>query len=161
MAFTRELWQEIGGFPEDVFLGEDTLFDMEARRRTRPFFASDAKAIYSPRNTFRSAAHQLARYAISDGQAAVRRARMFRNAARCVLEVAALVVLPWTWIPLAAVFLIECWYAFKRDWRHLPRFGMAAIPARLAFSIAVPWIVAVNQVRGHFTSTPVANRQNA
>lgn len=161
MAFTRELWREIGGFPEQVLVGEDTLFDLEARRRTQPFFAPNAKALYHPQNTFRSAAHQLKRYAISDGQAGVRWARMFRNSVRCLLEIAAFVVLPWTWIPLACIFVLECWFAFKRDWRFLPRFGFQAIIARFAFSVAVPWIVAVNQIRGRFSSQRLTNKQNA
>jgi glycosyltransferase involved in cell wall biosynthesis len=161
MAFTRELWRQIGGFPEDVLVGEDTLFDLEARRRTRPYFALEAKALYRPQNTFRSAAHQLARYAVSDGQAGVRWARMFRNAARCLLEIATLIVLPWTWIPLAADFVLECWFAFKRDWRFLLRFGLKAVVARFAFSVAVPWIVAVNQIRGRFSSERLTNKQNA
>lgn len=161
MAFTRDLWQQIGGFPEDVLVGEDTLFDLEARRRTQPFFAANAKALYRPQNSFRSAAHQLARYAISDGQAGVRWARMFRNALRCLLEIAVLALLPWTWFPLAADFVLECWFAFKRDWRFLPRFGLNAILARFAFSLAVPWIVAVNQIRGRFSSQRLTNKQNA
>ena len=161
MAFTRDLWQQIGGFPEDVLVGEDTLFDLKARRRTQPFFATNAKALYRPQNSFRSAAHQLARYAISDGQAGVRWARMFRNALRCLLEIAVLALLPWTWIPLAADFVLECWFAFKRDWRFLPRFGLNAVLARFAFSIAVPWIVAANQIRGRFSSQRLTNKQNA
>jgi hypothetical protein len=32
--------------------------------------------------------------------------------------------------------------------------------ARLAFSVAVPWVVAVNQMRGCFTKEPLTNRQN-
>src|SRR6185437_11967416 len=110
------------------------------------------KAFYRPRNTFRSAAHQLARYAISDGQAGVRWARMLRNAARCVAEIAAAVLLAWTWIPLAVDFVLECWFAYKRDWRFLPRFGPKAILARFAFSITVPWVVAINQIRGRLSS---------
>jgi hypothetical protein len=27
--------------------------------------------------------------------------------------------------------------------------------------VAVPWVVAVNQVRGRFTKKPLSNRQNA
>ena len=161
MAFTRELWKEIGGFPQEVLVGEDTLFDLEARRRTRPFFAPNAKAFYRPRNGFRSAAHQMARYAVSDGQAGVRWARMFRNAARCLAEVAVLVLLAWTWIPLIVDFVLECWFAYKRDWRILPRFGLRAVLARFLFSIAVPWIVAVNQIRGRLSSGRLTNKQNA
>jgi len=28
MAFHKQLWERIGGFPEKVFFGEDTLFDL-------------------------------------------------------------------------------------------------------------------------------------
>lgn len=161
MGFTRELWKEIGGFPEKVLVGEDTLFDLEARRRTRPYFAPNAKALYRPGNSFHSAAHQLARYAAGDGQAGVRWARMFRNAARCLAEIAVLILLAWTWIPLAVDFAVECWFAYKRDWRFLPRFGLRAVLARFLFSIAVPWIVAVNQIRGRLSSERLTNKQNA
>ncbi len=160
MAFTKALWQRIGGFPEDVLVGEDTLFDLAARRQITPAFASNAKAIYRPLNSFRSATHQMARYAISDGQAGVRWARMFRNASRCVLQIAALIALAWSVIPLPAVLALECWYAFHRDWRFLPRFGAKAVLARFVFSVAVPWVVAVNQIRGRFSATPLTNRQN-
>jgi len=68
MAFTKALWERIGGFPEAVLVGEDTIFDFEARRLTAPAFIANAKAIYYPRNTFRAATHQMARYAVSDGR---------------------------------------------------------------------------------------------
>ncbi|MGB6725819.1 MAG: glycosyltransferase [Terracidiphilus sp.] len=160
MAFTKDLWQRIGGFPENVLVGEDTFFDLEARRQTQPDFVFNAKALYRPLNTFRSACHQMKRYAISDGQAGVRWSRLFRNAARCVLELAALVAAPWALWPLLIVFLLEAWYAFHRDWRFLPRFGFKAILARFMFSLVVPWLVAVNQIRGRFSAKPLSNWQN-
>ena len=161
MAFTRALWERIGGFPEDVLVGEDTLFDLAARRITAPAFISNAKARYQPGNTFRSACRQMARYAMSDGQARVRWSRLFRNAARCLLEALAFLSLKWTLVPLLVIFTLESWYAFHRDWRHLVRFGAKAVLARFAFSVAVPWIVAVNQIRGRFSIKPLSNRQNS
>lgn len=160
MAFTKALWERIGGFPEQVLVGEDTLFDLEARRLTKPAFIANAKAHYCPKNTFRSASHQMARYALSDGQAGVRWSRLMRNAARCVLELLALVSLRWTFVPILAILAIESWYAFHRDGWQLMRFGAGAVPARFAFSVAVPWVVAVNQIRGCFTKEPLTNRQN-
>lgn len=160
MAFTKRLWKSIGGFPEQVLVGEDTLFDMEARRVTKPAFIANAKAFYRPLYTFRSACHNMARYALSDGAAGVRWARLFRNAARCVVQVAALACLPWSVIPLAVILVVEAWFAFHRDWRYLPRFGLRAVLARFAFSVAVPWVVAVNHLRGRFMGTPQTNRQN-
>lgn len=161
MAFTKALWERAGGFPEQVLVGEDTLFDLEARRLTKPAFIANAKAHYCPKNTFRSAFRQMARYALSDGQAGVRWSRLMRNAARCLLEVLALLSLRWTFIPLLAIVVLESWYALHRDGRHLGRFGAGAVLARFAFSVAVPWVVAVNQMRGRFTKAPLSNRQNA
>jgi len=160
MAFTRALWERIGGFPESVLVGEDTLFDFEARRLTAPAFIANAKAIYYPRNSFRAATHQMARYSVSDGMTRVRWARLFRNAARCGLEVLALVSLYWSVVPLLVVLVLESWYAYHRDLRFLLRFGPRAVLARFVFSVAVPWVVAVNHVYGLFSTKPQTNKQN-
>lgn len=160
MAFTKHLWERIGGFPEAVLVGEDTLFDFDARRLTTPAFIQNAKALYHPKNTFRSAMHQMARYAVSDGMARVRWGRLFRNAARCLLEVLALAGLRWSVVPLFVVLVLESWYAYKQDWRFLYRFGVKAVLARFVFSVAVPWVVAVNQIYGLFTKERQTNKQN-
>jgi glycosyltransferase involved in cell wall biosynthesis len=160
MAFTKSLWERIGGFPEQVLVGEDTLFDAAARRHTAPAFIANATALYRPRNSWGSATHQMARYAISDGQARVRWARLLRNSARCLAQTLALVLVRWSPYPLLAVFLVECWFAYHQDWRALPRFGFRAILARFVFSVAIPWVVAVNHVRGLFSAKPLTNRQN-
>jgi len=160
MAFTKALWERIGGFPEHVLVGEDTLFDLEARKATAPAFVPNAKALYRPMNTFRSACRQMARYAVSDGQARVRWARLFRNAARCVAEVLALVCLRWSVVPLLAILALELWFAYQKDWRYIGRFGVRAVLARFAFSVAVPWVVAANHVRGLFSKERLTNKQN-
>jgi glycosyltransferase involved in cell wall biosynthesis len=160
MAFTSELWRRIGGFPEDVLVGEDTLFDFAARRLTPPAFVRNAKALYRPGNTFRLACRQMARYAVSDGKARVRGARLFRNAARCVLEVVALAGLRWSIVPLLVVLVLESWFAFQKDWPFLRRFGAKAVFARFAFSVSVPWVVAFNHIYGLFSAKPQTNRQN-
>lgn len=160
MAFTKSLWERIGGFPEQVLVGEDTLFDLEARRLTAPAFAANAKALYRPRNSFRSACRQMARYALSDGQVRVRWARLFRNAARCVVELLALASLGWSVVPVLVILALELWFAFHRDWRHISRYGGRAVLARFAFSLAVPWVVAANHLRGLFSTKRLTNRQN-
>lgn len=160
MAFTKDLWQRAGGFPETVFFGEDTLFDLEARRLTRPAFVERAKALYRPQNTLRSACRQLAAYAISDGILGVRRARLVRNAARCLLEVLALLCLPWSVVPLLGVLALQAWFAFQSDWRFLWRAGPRAILARFLFSVLVPWIVAWNRIGGSLGKKSQCNRQN-
>ena len=160
MAFTRALWQRVGGFPESTFFGEDSLFDAKVRALTRPAFVADAKARYRPQYTFRSASAQLARYAYADGQTGIRWARLFRNALRCLAHVAALACLPWSIWPFVIVFLVQAWVAFERDGRDLVRFWPRAILARFAFAVAVPWIVTVNQLRGRLSKQQLSNRQN-
>jgi glycosyltransferase involved in cell wall biosynthesis len=161
MAFTKDLWRRIGGFPETVLLGDDTHFDLEARRLARPAFVQNAKAIYRPQNGFFSACRQLTRYAISDGILGVRFSRLFRNASRCVAELVALAVLPWTWIPLALVAALEIYFAYRLDWLFPRAFKPRAWLARLAYSIIVPWIVATNQIRGGLTKKNPTNAQNS
>ncbi len=160
MAFTKNLWEQIGGFPEHVLVGEDALYDIEARKRTTPAFIANAKAFYGPQFTLRSALHNMGRYAYADGQMRVRWARLFRNAGRCAVEVAALACLPWSVLPFLAILALELWFAFHRDWRHLGRFGLLAVLARFAFSLAVPWVVTANHIRGLFVSEPLSNPQN-
>lgn len=160
MAFRKELWQRVGGFPEDILLGEDTVFDMKARALVTPNFAERAKALYGPRFTLKSAVRQLARYALSDGIAGVRPSRLFRNLARCVVEIAVIALLRWTVIPLLCVFAFELFTAYRLDWRDLRGASARALFARLLFSLLVPWVVAFNQIKGTITKTNQPNRQN-
>lgn len=159
MAFTRELWREIGGFPEHVLLSEDTLFDLEARHRTPPSFVA-ARAYYHPRNSYRSACRQLGRYAHGDGVLSVRKSRLARNLARCIAELATLALLRWTWIPLAVIVALELYFAFEHD-RLDGRATPATVAARIAYAFSVPWVVATGYLCGALTRTnPTANVQN-
>jgi glycosyltransferase involved in cell wall biosynthesis len=160
MAFTKDLWRKLGGFPETVFYGEDTLFDLEARRIAPPAFPPHAEALYRPQNTFCSACQQLARYAASDGILGVRRSRLMRNATRCVVEVLAVALLWWTWIPLALVGVMLMHLAFAQDWLFLRTIKPHVLAARLVYSILVPWIVTAYRIRGAVTKRSLLNPQN-
>jgi glycosyltransferase involved in cell wall biosynthesis len=161
MAFRKSLWQRVGGFPETVFLGEDTLFDARVRAVVAPAFAQQAKAFYRPRHSFRSAVSQLASYSITDGVLGVRPARLARNLARCVAEIAVLIALRWTIVPFLVVLALENYFAFRLDWRSLQRASFRVLMARLIFSLLVPWVVTWNQIKGSITKANQPNRQNA
>src|SRR5450759_5555254 len=87
MAFRKEIWQRVGGFPEDRLIGEDALFDLRVRKIVKPAFPERAKALYRPGLNLRIAINQISRYAISDGAFGIRRTRLFRNLARCMAAV--------------------------------------------------------------------------
>lgn len=160
MAFRKEVWQQVGGFPEDIFFGEDTVFDLKARALVAPAFVERAKAFYQPRHTLLSALERLARYSVSDGVAGVRPARLLRNLVRCLLEIAAVLILPHTAIPLLCVLAVEIYFAFRLDWRDLRGAPARAIAARLLFSLLVPWVVTWNHIVGMITKAKPPNRQN-
>src|SRR5271163_1730548 len=87
MAFRKEVWRRVGGFPEDVFLGEDTVFDAKARQLVTPAFAERAKAFYQPRHGLLSALRQMVSYSVTDGVLGGRSTRLWRNIARCIAEI--------------------------------------------------------------------------
>jgi glycosyltransferase involved in cell wall biosynthesis len=161
MAFRKTLWQRVGGFPETVFLGEDTMFDAKVRALVTPAFSERAKAFYRPHHTFWSAMKQMASYARTDGVLGVRPVRLLRNVARCVAEVLAVIALLYSPIPLLLILGMETYFAFRLDWRDLSGVPLRALAARWIFSMIVPWVVAWNHVVGGVTKVAVPNRQNA
>ena len=160
MAFRKELWQRVGGFPETVFLGEDTVFDSKVRKLVVPAFPERAKASYQPRHTFRSALRQMVSYSVTDGVLGGRSARLWRNLARCLSELLAVLALIYSPIPLLCVLALEIYFAFRLDWRDLSKSPMRVLTARLAFSLIVPWVVAWYQTVGSITKKNRPNRQN-
>ena len=162
MAFRKELWQRVGGFPETSFLGEDTMFDLRVRKVTKAAYAERAQAIYRPRHTLTTALSMMKRYGIADGVLGTRRSRLLRNFLRCLAEVVAIVLLPRTVIPLLVVLALEIYWAFRLDWSALTKHAsVRLIAARLLYSLLVPWIVTWNQAVGELTKTNQPNRQNA
>jgi hypothetical protein len=159
MAFRKDLWQRAGGFPETVFLGEDTVFDARVRTLVSPAYPAGAKACYHPRHTLSSSLRQLASYAATDGLLGVRPARFLRHLFRCLAEVVALGLLffGFSALPLLFVLLLEIYFALRLDWRDLPLY---ALPARLLFSLLVPWVVTGNHLRSALTHRSLPNRQN-
>jgi glycosyltransferase involved in cell wall biosynthesis len=160
MAFRKELWQRVGGFPEDILFGEDTVFDLKARALVKPAFVPDAKALYQPRQTLKSALRQLARYSVSDGVAGIRAARLMRNLTRCVVEMFAVLALVRTTIPLFCMIALEIYFAFQLDWRSLRGASVRALAARMFFSLLVSWVVAWSHIKGRITKANQPNRQN-
>jgi glycosyltransferase involved in cell wall biosynthesis len=161
MAMTKDLWRRVAGFPEVNLFGEDTLFDIRAREITMPVFPTGAMARYNPRFSFRGAAARLGIYAASDGILGVRRMRLVRNLLRCLLQLAALIALPWTFIPALVVFALEIVFAFEHDIRGvMSRRFFKLVPARILFSIATPWIVTYHHLAGMITKKNWPNPQN-
>ncbi|MGB9975787.1 glycosyltransferase [Thermovenabulum sp.] len=71
VAFTKTLWQRVGGYPEWLPWGEDTLFDcLCLKTGARYVVVADAVVYWEVRSSFRAAIKQHFRYAFGDGLAA-------------------------------------------------------------------------------------------
>jgi glycosyltransferase involved in cell wall biosynthesis len=70
MAFRKELWERVGGFPEWLSHSEDLFFDLAAERAGfRRTFAPAARIRFRPRGSLRAFARQYFLYARGDGTA--------------------------------------------------------------------------------------------
>lgn len=70
MAFRKEVWTAVGGFPEGASHCEDLLFDLAAERAGyRRAFVPQALVYFRPRASFRAFARQYFLYARGDGMA--------------------------------------------------------------------------------------------
>ena len=70
IAFRKEAWQSIGGYPEWLDYCEDLVFDFALLEKYRPFaFAPEAIAHFRPRGSLRAFFRQYYLYARGDGKA--------------------------------------------------------------------------------------------
>lgn len=92
IAFHREAWVRVGGYPEWLDYCEDLIFDLRLREAgLRIVFAPEAIAHFRPRGTLRAFWHQYFRYARGDGKAGLfARRHAIRYATYAALPVALL-----------------------------------------------------------------------
>lgn len=108
VAFRREAWAAVGGYPEWIDFCEDLIFDLRLRERYAPFeFAPEAVVYFRPRGSLRSFFKQYYQYARGDGKADLwRRRHAIRYLTYLVagpgLVALALFHSPWWWLALLA-----------------------------------------------------------
>ncbi len=67
MAFSRAAWEEVGGFPEHVYAGEDLAFSAAAiDRGFSPTLVEEAAVYWRPRTTWLATAAMFATYTRGD-----------------------------------------------------------------------------------------------
>ena len=72
VAFTKEAWQRVGGYPEDLDTTEDTLFDLRLREAGLRFgFEPRAIVRWRPAASLGAAYRMYRQFAESDGQARI------------------------------------------------------------------------------------------
>jgi glycosyltransferase involved in cell wall biosynthesis len=135
VAFRKEAWGAVGGYPEWLDYSEDVVFDLAVRGRFGPFaFAPRAVAHFRPRASLASFARQYFNYAKGDGRAGlwprIHFVRYFTYLVAAPLGVlAALTVSPWLWL----LGLLAGLAYLRRPLQRLARAGQLS-PAALAWA---------------------------
>ncbi len=122
VAFTKEAWAHVGGYPEWLSLNEDTPFDKALLTAGYIFrFATDAVVYWVPRSDLRGFAQQYFAYSRGDGQGWLDAMAYIRRTLRLTLGIVAVtagVVVPWLWLPVLALvvfyFTRRCGKVYRR-----------------------------------------------
>ena len=76
VAYTKQAWEAVGGYPEWLDFCEDLVFDLALRRAGMRFtFVPSARVSFKPRGSLRSFFRQYYQYARGDGKAGLYAAR--------------------------------------------------------------------------------------
>jgi glycosyltransferase involved in cell wall biosynthesis len=149
VAFTRNAWSSVGGYPEWLDYCEDLVFDLALRRQGAVFaLAQEAVAYFRPRQSLTAFAKQYYRYARGDGKADLWRLRHAVRYGTYLLAGPALVVLSavhsaW-WL---VAFALGAVGMFSRPWRRLlPELRRARWQDALVMVVLLPVIVITGDV---------------
>jgi len=125
VAFTRQAWQAVGGYPEWLDYSEDLVFDLRLKELHGPFaWAPGAVAHFRPRTSLRAFFIQYYRYARGDGKADLWRKRHAVRYATYLVALPGLLYLAcyqrsdWL-LPLLTGGFAYCW----TPWQRLRRVG--------------------------------------
>ena len=136
MAFTKELWRRVGGYPEWLDYCEDLVFDLRIKvEKEEPAFAWAPRAVayFRPRTDLKSFWQQYYRYARGDGKADLWRVRHALRYATYLLLIPALLghalwgqEARWLgWLGLIVGGIVNCarpWRRMRKLARDLPLF---------------------------------------
>lgn len=137
VAFTREAWSAVGGYPEGATLSEDTLFDLALRGAGYRFaFAPQAVARWRPQGSPARVFRQFYRYARSDGEQGL----WFGHYAKAYLLwalVAGLAALGWGWWLLVLALTYSLRYCSRSLRRGAgPGAALLSVPVMLTVDAA-------------------------
>jgi glycosyltransferase involved in cell wall biosynthesis len=141
VAFTREAWQKVGGYPEWLDYCEDVVFNLALRRAGCTFgWAPGAVALFRPRSSLAGFWRQYYRYARGDGKAGLwpeRHAVRYGSYAGGIVLLLASLRRPWLRVPLALLSSLHLWTPYKR---LLPRLKGSTLPEQVEAAAWVPVI---------------------
>ncbi len=142
VAFKKSVWLAVGGYPENTYTAEDTLFDMKLKRAGFRFaLARDAIVFWRMRATLSKFAKQFFLYGKGDGKTGlVFRMPLNLAMATCFLLAFALLFLGNFWL-LGAIMgaLVLVGFSKSRSVQEFPIALLLVSVKRIAYSVGVFW----------------------
>jgi glycosyltransferase involved in cell wall biosynthesis len=143
VAFRREAWEKVGGYPEWLDFCEDLVFDFALRDAGRKFhFAPQAVAYFRPRGSLRAFGQQYYQYARGDGKADLWRKRhairylTYLSGIPLVLALG-VILHPLAWTLLLVGAAAYLWTPYRRLW---PLLRDLSLGDRVKAILSVPII---------------------
>ena len=149
VAFRKEAWQAVGGYPEWLDYCEDLVFDFALRDKFAPFaFAPQAIAHFRPRGSLRAFFRQYYLYARGDGKADLFRRRHAIRYLTYLVAVPAIALTgvllsPWWWM----LCVIGAAAYIRTPYRRLvTMWGKLSIVEKIQAALLVPIIRVVGDI---------------
>lgn len=144
VAFLKEAWEKVKGYPEWLDYCEDLIFDFRLRDLYGPFpFVPEALVHFRPRGSLQAFWRQYFNYARGDGKADLWRKRHLIRYATYLLAasllVAGLLYSPWLLIPLLLGVALYLWTPYRRLLSSHPT-------SRASFLEAILWVPIIRLV---------------
>ena len=131
IAFRKDLWRKVGGYPEHIYNAEDTLFDIKMLHTgAKMEFVPDAYVYWQPRSSIRALAKQFYNYRKSDVEAGIWKRTYLRSLATMCSLIAGF-FWPWCYLLFATAFAASMLQLVKR----LHRSELALMPGLIPLRI--------------------------
>ncbi|MEE8162588.1 MAG: glycosyltransferase family 2 protein, partial [Anaerolineae bacterium] len=128
VAFRKEAWERVGGYPEWLDYCEDLIFDLKLRELGPFAFAPRAIAHFRPRKSLVAFLKQYYRYARGDGKADLWRVRHAIRYSTYLIAAPAIFLLglwrtPLWWLVFLAGGAIMFWTPYRRLWPMIKSYS--------------------------------------
>lgn len=148
VAFTKKVWEMVGGYPEWIPYCEDVIFDLNIEKKGfNPFFVRETLVAWRPRPTLKAYFRQLYNYTRSDGHGKLFWQRqVIRYGVYGGLVILVFLASQYSWWLLGLAVLGGLGYMGK-FWLRFGEFSKAkSLPFRLFGFVLLPFIVAFGDV---------------
>ena len=139
VLFEKEAWKEVGGYPEHLYTGEDTLFNARLKKVRRFVFAPEAVVHWRMRPSLWRWLRQYYLYGYGDGLALNLDTHTTYGKKLSLLLLSAYAFLPFAWLfpsLLPALFIPSLLYGLYRSFSVEGAVAGLLLPFRYAFFVA-------------------------